>query len=78
MESNINIQVMELDPNKVYSIVAEVGDMSKMEVIDYLTRIKSSCEELGIKAIFSAASYGVPTITINEILSTVKEWSKGE
>lgn len=78
MESNINIQVMELDPSKVYSIVAEVGDMTKSEVIDYLTKIKSICEERDIKAIYTAASYGVPTLTINEILPAVKEWPKGE
>lgn len=67
-------QIIEMDINKVYSIIVEVEDMPKAEVIEYLNRVKSLYEEKGIKAIYSAMSYGVPTLTINEILPAMKEW----
>lgn len=67
-------QIIEMDTNKVYSIIVEVGDMPKAEVIEYLNRVKAMYEEKGIKAIYSAMSYGVPALTINEILPAVKEW----
>ena len=70
----MEIKTVEMDTNKVYSIIVEVGDMPKNEVVDYLNRVKSLYEEHGIKAVYSAMSFGVPVITINEILPPIKEW----
>ena len=70
----MEIKTIEMDTDKVYSIIVEVGDMPKNEVVDYLSRVKSLYEERGIKAVYSAMSFGVPVITINEILPAIKEW----
>jgi hypothetical protein len=69
----MTIQTIEMDTNKVYSIIVEVGDMTKAEVIEYLTRVKSLYEGLGIKAVYSAMHDGVPVITINEVLPERKD-----
>ena len=69
-------KIIEMDPNKVYSIIIEVQDMNKDEVMNHLKRVKSMYEEHGIKAIYSAMSYGVPFLTINEILPAIKEWQR--
>lgn len=64
----MTIQTIEMDTNKVYSISVEVGDMPIAEVIEYLNRVKSLYEGLGIKAVYSAIHDDVPVITINEVL----------
>ena len=55
----MNIEAIELDTNKVYSILVEVGDMDKEAVIEHLEKVKSLYEGLGIKAVYSAIKYGV-------------------
>ena len=70
----MNIQTIEMDTNKVYSIIVEVGDMTKAEVIEYLNRVKSLYEGLGIKAVYSTMHNGVPAITINEVLPERIDW----
>ena len=71
----MEVKTIEMDTNKVYSIIIEVGDMPKNEAADYLNRVKSLYEMQGIKAVYSAMNHGVPTITINEILPALKEWN---
>lgn len=71
----MNIQTIEMDINKVYSILVEVGDSPRDEAFDYLNRVKSMYEEKGIKAIYSIMVHGVPVLTINEILPAVKAWT---
>lgn len=71
----MEIKTIEMDTNKVYSIIVEAGDMPKNEVVDYLNKVKSLYEAHGIKAVYSAMNHGVPTITINEILPALKEWN---
>lgn len=70
----MNIKAIELDTNKVYSILVEVGDMDREAVMEHLQEVKSLYERLGIKAVYSATINNVPIITINEILPAVKEW----
>lgn len=70
----MNIKAIELDTNKVYSILVEVGDMDREAVMEHLQEVKSLYEGLGIKAVYSATINNVPIITINEILPAVKEW----
>ena len=69
----MEIQTIEMDPNKVYSIIVEVGDMNKAEAVDYLKSVRSMYEEKGINAIYSIMQHGVPMLTINEIPSAVEE-----
>jgi hypothetical protein len=66
----MEIQTIEMDPNKVYSIIVEVGDMNVTQVYDYLSRVKSMYEEKGINAVYSIMQHGVPMLTINEIMPT--------
>ena len=68
------IQTLELDVNKVYSIMIEVGNMPKDLVIQKLQEVKALYESQGIKAVYSAMCDGVSAVTINEILPSVKEW----
>lgn len=70
----MDTKAIELDTNKVYSILVEVGDMDKASVHEHLQKVKALYEGLGIKAVYSATKYGFPVITINEILPAVKEW----
>ena len=70
----MNIKAIELDTNKVYSILVEVGGMDREAVKEHLQEVKALYEGLGIKAVYSATKNGFPVITINEILPTVKEW----
>ena len=70
----MDIKAIELDTNKVYSILVEVGDMDREAVNEHLQRVKALYKGLGIKAVYSATKNGVPVITINEILPAVKEW----
>lgn len=63
------IRAIELDPTKIYTIILEVGDMRKDQVLDYVTKIKAYYEAQGINAIYSAAHDGIPMITINELTS---------
>ena len=69
----MEIQTIEMDPSKVYSIIVEVGDMNKAEVADYLKRVRSMYEEKGISAIYSIMQHGVSMLTINEISSAVEK-----
>ena len=64
----MTIQTIEMDTNKVYSIIVDVGDMPIAEAVEYLNRVKSLYEGLGIKAVYSAIHDGIPAITINEVL----------
>ena len=69
----MKIKTIEMDTDKVYSIIVEVGDMHKNEALEFLNKVKSLYEALGIIAVYSAMTYGVPIITINEIQSTLTE-----
>ena len=69
----MTIQTLELDVNKVYSIMVEVSDMPKELVNKRLHEIKSLYESYGIKAVYSAMHNGIPFITINEILPSFKD-----
>jgi hypothetical protein len=57
-----------MDTNKVYSIMVEVGDMKKQDVVEYLEKIKMLYEALDIKAVYCAMRDGIPLVTINEVL----------
>lgn len=70
----MDIKAVELDTNKVYSILVEVGDMDREAVLEHLQEVKTLYEGLGIKAVYSATKCGFPIVTINEILPAVKEW----
>ena len=70
----LKLQTIELDPNKVYTIMVEVGDMPKELVKPHLESIKALYEKQNIKAIYTAMHNGVGIITINEILPAIKEW----
>lgn len=70
----MKIKAIELDPNKVYSIMVEVGSMNYSEAVKHLETVKSLYESMGIKAVYTAMSQGVPNITINEVLPPVKRW----
>ena len=70
----MNIQAIELDTNKVYSILVEVGDIDKEAVKEHLQEVKALYERVGVKAVYSATKNGIPVVTINEILPTIKEW----
>lgn len=67
------IRAVELDPNKVYTIILEAGDMAKDELFEYVTRIKALYEAQGINAIYSTTYNGIPMITINELTSETTE-----
>lgn len=69
------IRAIELDPNKVYTIILEAGDMAKDELFDYVTKIKALYEAQGINAIYSVTHDSIPMITINERTSETTEKS---
>ena len=73
--NSMKIEAIELDPNKVYSIMVEVGNFTYDQAIEHLQEVKSLYESKGIKAVYTAMSQGVPNVTINEILPSIKRWS---
>lgn len=72
-DMSLKLNAMELDPNKVYHITLEVGDMPKQEVMDYLEKAKSLFDKYDIKAIYSATNQGIHFITITELPMMIKE-----
>jgi hypothetical protein len=64
----MKMQIIEMDTNKIYSIMVEVGDMKKQDVVEYLEKIKTLYEALVIKAVYCAMRDGIPFVTINEVL----------
>lgn len=72
----MKIQAIELDPTKVYSIAVEVGNFTYSQAVEHLQDVKSMYEKYGIKAVYTAMSQGVPNVTINEILPSIKRWDE--
>ena len=70
---SLKLNAIELDPNKVYHIAVEVGDMPKQEVKDYLEKVKNLFDEYGIKAIYSATNQGIHCMTVTELPMMIKE-----
>jgi len=68
----LSINYMELDPNKVYHIAVEVRDMSVKDTEDHLTRVRDLFSNYGIKAIYSAMTYGVHSVTITDLPMSIK------
>lgn len=64
----MKMQIIEMDTDKIYSIMVEVGDMKKQEVVEHLEKIKTLYEALGIKAVYCAMRDGIPLVAINEVL----------
>ena len=64
----MKMQIIEMDTNKIYSIMVEVGDMKKQDVVEHLEKIKTLYEALDIKAVYCAMRDGIPLVTINEVL----------
>ena len=72
MNNSLNINCMELDPNKVYHIAVEVGDMSIKDTEDHLTKVRDLFSKYGIKAVYSAMIHGVHSVTITDLPMFIK------
>lgn len=70
---SLKLNAMELDPNKVYHIAVEVGDIPKEEVTEQLHKVKDLFSNYGIKAIYSATNQGIHFMTITELPMMIKE-----
>ena len=73
MNNSLNINYMELDPNKVYHIAVEVGDMDVKDTENHLNKVKALFSSYGIKAVYSAMIYGVHSVTITDLPMFIKE-----
>lgn len=73
MNNSLSINCMELDPNKIYHIAVEVGDMNVKDAEDHLTKVKDLFSSYGIKAIYSAMTYGIHNVTITDLNMLIKE-----
>ena len=72
MNNSLNINCMELDPNKVYHIEVEVGDMSVKDTENHLIKVRDLFDSYGIKAVYSAMNYGVHSVTITDLPMFIK------
>ena len=61
----MKIQTIEMDPDKVYSISVEIGDMPWDEAIKLLDALKSAYGIQGIKGVYNVTRHSVPAIIIN-------------
>ena len=68
----LSINYMELDPNKIYHIAVECGDMNRDNVEKHLTKVKELFSNYGIKAVYSAMTYGVHSVTITDLPMFIK------
>ena len=64
---SLKLNAIELDPNKVYHIAVEVGDIPKEEVTEQLHKVKDLFSNYGIKAIYSASNQGHYALTVTEL-----------
>lgn len=72
-DNSLRLNAIELDPNKVYHITVEVGDIPKEEVKEYMNKIKDLFSNYGIKAIYSASNQGYHILTVTELPMTIEE-----
>lgn len=68
----ITQQILEMDPNKIYTVIVEVGDMDKISTMDFLQRVKYLYEQQGItNAVYAASSHGISNIILQETNPTI-------